>query len=264
MCSIRRRLEMAADKLRLPIAILIILIVMSLSLCAVTFYIFQKERAKNLSLQNELDKTTQKQRATDIKLQESQRLVSGLESKLAQAQGQIDILTADLEQEKIAKEETKALIEQLRIDLEQREKKSSQTQNELQNLQARLKELESKKTELESKKTELETKIKDLEARLETQGVELGKIVVAPTVPTEASPEGKVLVINRDYDFAVINLGSKDGIGSGAIFSVYHNNKYIGDVKVEKIYDSMSAAGFISDNLKDKINEGDKVVPKGK
>lgn len=260
---------MADSKPKLPIAILIILVVLSLSWAGATFYLFQKERAKNLALQEDLEETRTKQQASEAKLQESKKLVSQLESKLGQAQSQIDALTADLEQEKNAKDKALTLIEQLRIDLDQREglrsdleKKFAQAQKDLGDLQGRIKELESKKAELE-------TKIKVLETQ--SQGVELGKIVVSPEKPKEtssttfeASLEGKVLVVNKDYNFAVINLGSKDGIDIGSVFSVYHNNKYLGDIKVEKIYDSMSAAGFVSSDLKDKINEGDTVLRKSK
>jgi hypothetical protein len=69
-------------------------------------------------------------------------------------------------------------------------------------------------------------------------------------------------VINNDYNFAVINLGSKDGIDIGAVFSVYHDNKYIGDVKVEKVHDSMSAVAFVSAEMKSSVYEGDPVVRK--
>ena len=118
--------------------------------------------------------------------------------------------------------------------------------------------------------------------------MELGTVVVSPqdapvlkTTPAAAKPgatakqpvkqkaekkaiEGKILVVNKDYDFAVINLGSKDGIGTGDAFSAYHSNKYIGDLKVEKLHDSMAAAGFGSAEVKNKISEGDKVVRKSK
>jgi hypothetical protein len=50
----------------------------------------------------------------------------------------------------------------------------------------------------------------------------------------------------------------------GDIFSIYHNNKDIGEVKVEKVHDSMAAAGFSASDIKDKVSEGDKVVQKVK
>ncbi len=81
------------------------------------------------------------------------------------------------------------------------------------------------------------------------------------TVPATGL-KGKVLTINKDYNFAIINLGSKDGVKLGDIFSVYHNDAYIGDVKVEKIHDSMSAAGFSSLESGTKVGENDTVVLK--
>ena len=153
-----------------------------------------------------------------------------------------------------------------------------------------------KRNQVAARIEELEGKNQELEARL--KGVELGKIVVgnpedsyvsaaqaaplsqqagqqaatraasgvalakettAPAAPQ--SGEGKVLVVNREYNFIVINLGSKDGVNVGKIYSVYHNNKYVGDVKIDKVHDSMAAAGFISADVKDKISEGDKLVP---
>lgn len=284
---------MPEDKLKLPsklpILVLIGLIVISLSLAGNIFHLLQKERARSLSLQGELEELRSRQKAAELKLKESGRFISELQSKLEQTKIQIDTLNADLRQEKTAKEETLTKVEQLKIDLEQREglrsdleKKFSEAQKEIQNLQAQVKELGVKKAGLE-------TKLKDLEAQTQAQaqaqGIELGTIVVSPepTLPQaepvkspkekpkkpvasakEASLEGKVLVVNKDYNFAVITLGSKDGLEIGNIFSVYHNNKYIGDISVEKIYDSMSAAGFTSGDLKDKINEGDKVVRKSK
>jgi hypothetical protein len=92
------------------------------------------------------------------------------------------------------------------------------------------------------------------------EGVELGTIVVGPessaassSLP-ESSPsmsvsapaalasgalEGKVLVVNKDYNFVVINMGANESVALGSIFSVYHNNSYIGDVKVEKVHETM-------------------------
>lgn len=269
--------------------ILIILILVALSLAGAVFYSLQKERLKNLALQEELEDIKMKQRITETKLEESKNALATLEVKLQEAEGklkeaqsQIDTLTQGLKEEKNAKQEALSQIEQLKTELEQQkdlrsdlERRLTKTQKDLENMQVRL-------NVLESKKGELETKIKDLETQAkQAQGVELGKIVVSPEAatsvqtPAEVSTEkqketpvsdsgGKVLVMNKDYNFVIINLGSRDGVGIGDIFSVYHSNKYMGDIKVEKIHDSMSAAGFESLEMKDKISEGDKVIRKTK
>ncbi|MFH1198621.1 MAG: hypothetical protein V1650_00435 [Candidatus Omnitrophota bacterium] len=87
---------------------------------------------------------------------------------------------------------------------------------------------------------------------------------VKPVAAPQAVSEAKVLVINKEYNFAVINLGSKDGVVMGDVFSIYHDNKFVGDVKVEKLHDSMAAAGYTSPDIKGKIVEGDKAVLKAK
>ena len=280
-------------KARVPIAVLIILILVSLFLTGSIYYLLQKERLKNLTLNDELTGIKTGQRITETKLAESQKTVSNLELKLQETQTQIDSLTVNLEQEKIAKQEASSQTEQLKTDLERQKSLRSDLENRLIQTQAEAKKTQALLSDLQSKKAELETKIKDLEARLQQQaqvqqeaqgqGVELGTIVVSPdaTAPAQkttaeeaseieqkassaTSPEGKILVVNKDYNFAVINLGSKDGIEIGDTFSVYHNNKYLGDLKVGKVHDSMAAADFVSLEMKDKINEGDKVVQKTK
>jgi cell shape-determining protein MreC len=82
-------------------------------------------------------------------------------------------------------------------------------------------------------------------------------------VPLANPLEGKVTVVNKEYNFAVINLGQKDGVNVGDQFSVTREGKVIGDIKVEKVHESMSAAGFAAE-LKDAIQENDLVVQKAK
>jgi len=71
-------------------------------------------------------------------------------------------------------------------------------------------------------------------------------------------------VVNKEYNFVVMNLGSRDGVTAGSEFSLYHNNQHVGDVKIEKVHDAMSAAGFLAPETKDKVSEGDRVVQKVK
>lgn len=261
------------NKIRVSTFILILLILVSLSLAGRVFYLLQKEHAMNLALQEELEDIKTKQRITETKLEESKKTISTLESNLHEAKVQIDTLTSNLEQEKTAKENALAQTEQLRVELEQQEKLRLILEDKLTQAQEDTKRIEAQLKESDSKKMELETKIKDLDAKSKS-AVELGKIVVSSEtkLPTETTSlestskklEGKVLVVNKNYNFAVINLGTKDGIDIGDMLSVLHNNKYIGDVKVEKVHDSMSAAGFVSMEMKDKVNEGDKVSLKAK
>ena len=104
-------------------------------------------------------------------------------------------------------------------------------------------------------------------AELNTKAKQVSKVIESPVVSAGETAsvsklEGSVVVVNKEYNFAVINLGSNDGVKSDAVFSIYRNDKYLGDVKVEKVHDAMSAAGFMTEGLKDKVAEGDKAILK--
>ena len=252
--------------------------------------LLQKEHAKNIELQVQLEDVKTKQRVAETRLEESKKIISDMDAKLQDAQGKIDTLNADLQKEKNAKQEAIAQIDglksevnnqkQLRADIE---KKLTQAQDDLKKTQGQLKELGTQKTDLEARLKEVQVKARELETK-SSSPVELGTVVVNPETGQPASAaseqyiesvstlqasssqglEGKVLVINKDYNFAVVNLGSRDGINLGSIFSVYHGDQYLGDLKVEKVHDSMAAAGFLSTDVKEKISEGDKAILKTK
>jgi len=277
------------DKAKSSVLILIIATVISIAVAGGTFFLLNKEKAKAVVLREELDDIKTRLRITENNLEDSKKTIAGLGAKLQQAESQISALSADLQQEKAAKEEAKGVMEKLKSELDQQktlrqdlERKFTEALKDAEKMQAQLKDFESKKNELEIKVKDLEEQTK----QAQNQGVELGKIVVSPeaatpaavaqkavkakkekvqkAAPVESGLEGKVLVINKDYSFAVINVGSKDGVDVGNLFSVYHSNKYIGDIKVEKVHDSMAAAGFVATDMKDKVAEGDKVVRKTK
>ncbi len=285
-------------KASISVIILAILVAVMLALAGGGFYLFQKEHNKALQLQSQLDEINSRLKATETNLDESKNKISDLQTKLEEEKIQRESLDNDLQQEKSGRQEALAKIEQLRVDVDEQKKarldleqKLNLAQDEARKTQEQLKNLETKKTELETKLGEIEAKAKD---------VELGKIVVTPAgeatpavAPTKADKkkakkaaakqpvkaattaaiakstagqglEGKVLVVNKEYNFVVMNLGSRDGVTAGSEFSIYHNNQHVGDVKIEKVHDAMSAAGFLAPETKDKVSEGDRVVQKVK
>lgn len=270
-----------------PVIFLTLLIIISLSLAGSGFYLLQKEHIKSASLAAELENLKVQQRIAESKLQESKRTISDLESKLSGAKDEADRLNVALEEERTGKEEAAKAVTRLTQELQAQENLKSDLEAALQQTQAELEKIKADLKQLHSEKEALESRMRELGVPF--PGVELGKIVVSPEADkeVEAMPEekpaqvivtetevvsgeseggereGKVLVVNKDYNFAVINLGSRDGLNVGDIFGVFHDGKYVGDVKVEKLHDSMAAAGFLAADAKDLVKEGDKVIQKG-
>lgn len=278
-----------ADSSKIRTLLLFVIIILSLGLAGGVYMLLQKEHAKNIDLQTQLEDVKTKQRIAETRLEESKKIISDMDTKLQDAQGKIDGLNANLENEKSAKQEAIAQIDALKSELDNQkqlradvEKKLTQAQDDLERTQGQLKELGTQRADLEAKLKEVLAKTRELEAK--SSPVELGTVVVNPEtnqpvpetseqygesasqseVPASQGLEGKVLVINKDYNFAVVNLGSRDGISLGSIFSVFHGDQYLGDLKVEKVHDSMAAAGFLSTDVKEKITEGDKAILKTK
>ncbi|MDD5477118.1 MAG: hypothetical protein PHG87_02790 [Candidatus Omnitrophica bacterium] len=275
--------------------ILIVLIIIASAFAAVSFYLYQKEHAQNIQLQDQITELNNRQRITEDKLGESKKQASELALKLQESGAKVDSLIKEMIQKKSELAETSNKLEQFKADLEQQKSLRQDLENRLQAAQEEGKQTKEQIKIIQKQKAELEDKIKNMESG--SAGVELGKVVVAgepvvidntakgkvkaanakinaaalkaektdkkTQIPSPGILEGKVMIVNKEFNFAVINLGSKDKVELGQEFRVTRDGKYIGDLKVEKVHESMSAAGFIPE-LKDLIKENDKVTQKAK
>ncbi|MDD5116310.1 MAG: hypothetical protein PHW98_04520 [Candidatus Omnitrophica bacterium] len=269
--------------------VLIGLIIVFFVISAGLTYLFQNEHAKCLRLQAQVDELTAREKITEGKLEESKKKVSDLTLQLQEAKDRIVSITEDLDKEKAARQDSSRELDQIKADIEQQKSSRQDIENRLTQAQEEGRKLRQRLKELEQKKSELEERLKKLESG--ASDVELGKVVVNNESAVQAEPgdasgdedmseetngpqeqkgnpaplanplEGKVTVVNKEYNFAVINLGEKDGVKVGNEFSVTRDGKVIGDIKVEKVHESMSAAGFAA-GLKDLIQENDLVVQK--
>ena len=274
--------------------ILIVLIVISLGLAGVAFYLYQTEHAQNIQLQEQVTELEGRQKVTEGKLNDAKKQASELTLKLQESQAKVDSLTKDLEQKKSELDETSSKLEQSKADLEQQKSLRQDLENRLQTTQDEGKQIKEQIALIQKQKSELEDKIKNVEGG--SSGVELGKVVVNsdPNVINNTAQgklqatnarivaaqnltnagkidqakalgvlEGKVIIINKEFNFVVINLGSKDKVQVGDEFRVTRDGKFIADLKVEKVHDSMSAAGFAAE-AKDLLKENDLITQKVK
>jgi len=274
--------------------ILIILVVISFALAGAAFYLYQTERGKNIILKEQVAELEGRQKITEGKLGDAKKQASELALKLQEAKAKIDSLTQELEQNKTELDETVGNLDQSKADLEQQKSLRQDLEGRLKTTQDEGKQIKEQIALIQKQKTELEDKIKNMESGAD--GVELGKVVVSgePTVIDNTAKgkikatneriisaqnlekagkinqakalgvlEGKVMIVNKEFNFAVINLGSKDKVSLGDEFRVTRDGKFIGDLKVEKVHESMSAAGFIPE-IKDQLKENDLITQKVK
>lgn len=89
--------------------------------------------------------------------------------------------------------------------------------------------------------------------------VQLEKIVVAPA---KATPEGRIVMVDGETEFVIVNLGANHGIKEEQVLSVSRGKDQLGEIKVTRVQPEMSAADFIPPLTSRQVRKDDSVVIK--
>ncbi len=247
---------------------IVLIIVLLFSSAAIGFFMYQKESQKRKDVEIELQDAQQvsKKLTDDLKDAKSQLVL--LQDKNKEADKKINSLMDEMELNEglrnESKKENSALKDSvevakkekdsIRADLDMVAKKLLENEGLLKAEQVKTKDLLAKVNELEIAK-----KKSEVNASASTLGqMELGKIVVEQ----DLNSKGRVLSVDKESEFVICNLGVKQGIKMGDVLSVYREDKYIGDLRVSRAQEEMSAADFIPPLSSRNVHKNDIVVLK--
>jgi len=213
------------------------------------FASLKSERDEKVALQNELADVMKERKALSLEVEELVVIKSDLDIKISGLEAEKTLIEKEYEREKSQNDVIRARLDKKDDKIKDVESKLNaalsnkrEIQREFEEEKEKYGEIKKRIDKLMSAKDALEEKVRDI---VNKQGIELERIVVR----TEGELEGRVLVVNRDYNFIVVNIGHDDDIRLGSTLTVFRSGKYVGEAKVEKIYDTMSAAA-ISKELK--------------
>ncbi len=213
------------NKPKIIYAALVILLIAS-----ITFYVIkEKERSLRIYTQKQLTQTTEEKRIVEGKLVETVKAKDAVETEL----------TSEKEKSLTLKKELEDKEQQIKVTLDRLEREITARKKAEAQLMITLKEKEN-----------LEVKVKNLK---EAPTVELEKIVIKPGSVTT----GKITMVNKEYAFVVVNLGSQHNIKVGDVLSVYRNDEFIGKVQIERAEEKMSAAAVLPDWQNVEFKEND-------
>ena len=260
------------------ILILGMLTVMFAATTAVGFYLEEQERHGRLRLEQQVAQLTKAKQQLEQDLDGARRETTRLEEEASAAQEEARLLTAKVNEISQSRDTLQGEISKRDETLDQLNKELGQIRTEREQLNTQLASVQDESKRLARQLSQLRKERRDLEAKLaesKTQtSVELEKVVVKPQessppanqppVSTSATGEGKmvtgrILVVNREYDFVVINVGKSNGVRIGDEFEVLRNGQSVGHVKVEKLYEALSAASLLPGTDKQNLHEGDTV-----
>ena len=255
---------------RMLVPLMGVLAVLAMGVAGFAIVLQMQEREKRQTMEREL--TLARAENDDLKgrLDEAQQAQSTMEQQLGQAKG--DLLQSRDELAKALKaqdtlqhsiEDREKEIARLTRSLEQAQADSEQAQAKLQTerdaIKHQLAELERAKGDLESKLTELSSGQPTVELDRVLVTNEPSTSILPVTATRQVASTGQIVVVNREYDFIVMNLGRNHGLSIGQEFQIVRGGDVLGHVKVEKVYDELSAAAILPDSKKDAIREGDTV-----
>jgi hypothetical protein len=272
---------------------LVIFVILSFTLAGLAMFFLHREIEKRKSVEITLEKIEASEAKLEAQLQDAIKQGFLLQEKNKEADEKINGLLDDLELEQGLREELKSenLTLKDRIDQEVKAKEelrkkladSEEVKEKVAELEKQLRaevdakqELEENFKQTEQRRKELEedlSRLKQAQAEAEAaatssqaaaqvppqqEEVELEKIVIAPS----KSLDGRVLTVDTQTEFIIINLGTNHGISVDKILSVYRDQQYLGDVKITRVQPEMSAADFIPPLSSRQVRKNDQVLIK--
>lgn len=228
------------------------------------------------------------------KNKEADEKINGLLDELELQEG----IREELKKENQALKEKFEKETRSRAELQEKLASNAEAAQRLPELEAQLQTEQGARQELEQKLSAAEERAKTLEealAKMQQQGVEspapvpveaapeaeepqgpeipvikkessenkeeirLEKIVVAPA---KAAPEGRVVMVDAETEFVIVNLGANHGIKEEQVLAVSRGKDQLGEIKVTRVQPEMSAADFIPPLTSRQVRKDDSVVIK--
>ena len=258
------------------VIILGLLAALAMVVAAAAISFQMKERALRISKEKEVALLKSANDDLERQLSEATKAQDELKDKLTKASAQLEQAVRSLAQELQVKDALAKSVDERQREIDRLGRDLQQLKSERTTLTEEIAQLKTHQDELQSQLSQVQQAKSDLENQAQKTAkpptLELDKVVVtnpssAPSSSSSAAAsgtaapagQGQVIVVNREYDFVVVNLGKNQGLEVGQEFQIFRDNQVLGRAKIEKVYDELSAAALLPDSNKDAIREGDSV-----
>ena len=133
---------------------------------------------------------------------------------------------------------------------------NAQLRTDAMNAQQAQRDAETSRREAEDALAQAQALIGDLEGEVATlqedirsaenlvsyaqaTGVDMTGIQAAPPL------DGAVVEVDNQYNFVILDKGGRDGVKSGFLFDIHRSGQWLGQVKVDKVYEEYSTARIV-------------------
>ena len=243
---------------------IILVTILLVSSTAIGFFMYQKENQMRKDLEAQLQESVQAQNKLSEQLKEAKNQLTILEDKNKEADNKINNLMDEAELNEGLRNELKKENASLKDSIEAAKKEKDSIRTDLDMAAKKLQENQELLKAEQDKTKNLLAKVDELKnAQIisntsASNKMELDKIVVAE----DKENKGRILSIDKESEFIVCALGVNQGVKSGDILAVYRGDHYLGDVRITRAQEEMSAADFIPPLTSRKVRNNDTVVLK--
>lgn len=203
----------------------------------------EEMKLETVALEEKLKKLEDAKEAFAEEIEEEEELHKKLTKNLATSEQKIKELEA-----------------QLKAEVERSQKLGELYEQKQQEEASKLEKIQDSRENTTAEKSNAEEAAPVEDANV---GIELEEIVIIPRAPKaqdiveeptleeegvsvfESALDGRILSVDTETEFVIVSLGEKDGLDVGNILSVYHNENYVGDIKITRLQSEMSAADLV-------------------
>ena len=247
-----------AKMMKVSIIVLFVVSVVSFLVVLKLFTVKVNEKAKRSQAEAQLVTVGEEKKKVEEDLGSMTKLKEDTESELAREKERARTLEEEIVTERRAKDELAQNLAEKEKDVERLNSSLEGSQKEAEGLTASIEKLKEENKVIQEDLAQLRFAKEQLEENMQelvAGGVGLKPVVVKP----KADIEGQVLVVNKEFNFVVTNLGRRSTIEPGMILTIIRDSNTIGKVKVEEVYDTMSSAAILPEYKQAGIKEDDHV-----
>lgn len=258
---------------KIVLVLLVVASVVSAGLAVVAFMGKEREYVKRLLLEDKLAATLKDKRRLEKEIDSNKKAKEEIEAKILEMEASVKELSLEAEEAKANSETAVAElalkekeVEKFENELVKERKEKLAISKKLEDMEFDFQKAKADVTRLKSEKTRLEKKLSDLKESsvdLDTIVVKSEEKIVSPLpapVKVDEALRGRVLVVNKEYDFIVTDLGQDDGIEKGMVFKVMDGATFLGKVEINKIYDTMSSASVLPGGKVNNMKKGNLII----
>ena len=183
----------------------------------------------------------------------------------------------DLDSTRVDLAKTKTDLESTKTTLKETEAKVTELTDTIASKDAEIAQANGRVTQLQQDKANLQTQIDDLNTQLvkseeemrdlQDQVATLDKIIKdldkntpGAVVNVPQGLAGKIMVVNPDWNFVILDIGTDQKLATGADMMVHRGDRLIGKVHVSSVQKNMAIAEIMREWQQSPVSEGDNVL----